>query len=147
MRLQNQPAAETRADWRAGVGDGDEWLGSWSGVWLERGASGSSAEIKSDDHIVADEIVRFAWENDAEILAVDGEVRFDGGGFIGDLDAGGESDALGHAMQGEVARHLGFSIGAGRFHGSDGEGGLRELGHIEEIRAFEMAGQPVLIGP
>lgn len=113
-----------------------EKLGGWLGF-----------EVEFDDDFVADEVVGFAWVVDVEIFAVD--VEFGGDFEIGLVwgDGGGEVDAFGDAVEGEVA---GYLVEGGvlsvRGEVGDVEGRLWEFFYVEEIGRFEVAGEFWVVG-
>ena len=107
------------------------------------GLFGGSFDVEAEDDAFADEVVGFAGVFDFEVVAVDGELGFDGDGVVFDFDVRGEADFLGHAVQGEVAGDFGVCAGAGDGGGFKNGGGV--FGDVEEIGALKVAGEAIVI--
>lgn len=113
---------------------------------LRAGFAGGGAEVELDHDIIADEVIGLAGEVDGEIFPVDREFCLYRHAGFGDLDFRGEGDAVGDAVQREVAGDFVRAFGGG-FNGGDGEGGGGELFRVEEVRALQVAGQSFVVGP
>src|SRR6478609_1940951 len=99
---------------------------------------GVDAEL--DQHVVFDQVVRHTRVDDRKIFAIDGKFGVDRDLIGPDFDLCGEGDALGHAVQLEIAADgVGCAVLAARLDRRGSELGFRKFLGIEEVRRLQMA--------
>ena len=80
-------------------------------------------------------VVGLAGIVDGEIFAIDGELGFHSNAGVGDFNFRGERNAVGNAVQGEIAGNIVGAALAWRNPGN-GESGCGKLLGIEEVRSL-----------